>query len=56
METDSKQPPQILKATDAEALADLSLKYFISYANRAIEKRGIFRVAISGGSTPVRFY
>jgi len=56
METESKQPPQILKAADPEALADLALKYFITYANRAIEKRGVFRVAISGGSTPVRFY
>jgi len=56
METNSKQLPKIVKATDAEALADLALNCFINYANRAIEKQGLFRVAISGGSTPVRFY
>lgn len=56
METQSNQPPQMLKAADAEALADVALKYFITYANRAIEKQGVFRVAISGGSTPARFY
>ena len=56
METDSKQQPKILKAAGAEALADLALKYFVRYANQAIQKRGVFRVAISGGSTPVRFY
>lgn len=56
METKSKRQPQILTVADAEALADLTLKYFINYANRAIEKQGVFRVALSGGSTPVRFY
>lgn len=56
METDNNVQPQIRKAPDAETLADLALKHFITYANRAIEKRGLFCVAISGGSTPVRFY
>ena len=56
METESKRQPQIMRAVDPEALADLALKYFITYANRAIERRGVFCVAISGGSTPVRFY
>ena len=56
METESKRKTQILRTADAEELADLTLKYFITYAQRAIERRGVFRVAISGGSTPVRFY
>ncbi|MHC4290778.1 MAG: 6-phosphogluconolactonase [Planctomycetota bacterium] len=56
METESKRRSQIVTAADPEALADLTLKYFVNYAKKAIEERGVFYVAISGGSTPVRFY
>ena len=39
-------------ATVAEAAADR----FVSTARAAIEERGVFRVALSGGSTPKRVY
>ena len=39
-------------ATVAEATADR----FVSTARAAIEERGVFRVALSGGSTPKRVY
>ncbi|MEN8126547.1 MAG: 6-phosphogluconolactonase [Planctomycetota bacterium] len=56
METESKRQMQIQRTADPETLADLTLKYFVTYAKRAIDSRGVFRVAISGGSTPIRFY
>lgn len=56
MEANSVQGSKIVTASDSAELADLTVKYFVAYANRAIEKQGVFRVAISGGSTPVRFY
>lgn len=56
METSSVQGSKIVTVSDTAELADLTVKYFVAYANRAIEKEGVFRVAISGGSTPVRFY
>lgn len=56
MVTKSEIKPHIVKSENPGTLADLSLKYFVSYAKRAIDQRGVFRVAISGGSTPVRFY
>ncbi len=56
MEANSIQQSKITTASDSETLADLTVKYFINCAQRAIEKRGVFHVAISGGSTPVRFY
>ncbi len=56
MEANSVQQSKIVTVSDSVALADLTVKYFVNYAQRAIEKRGVFHVAISGGSTPVRFY
>jgi 6-phosphogluconolactonase len=56
MQTGNTQQTKIVTVEDSAALADLTAKYFISYAKRAIEKRGAFHVAISGGSTPVHFY
>jgi len=50
------QQSKITTVSDSGALADLTVKYFINYAQQAIERRGVFRVAISGGSTPVQFY
>lgn len=41
---------------DAEALSLAAAHYFILACNRAIEKDGIFSVALSGGSTPRRLY
>ena len=56
METRSMQKPRIMTSENPGVLADLTLKYFVEYAQRAITHQGIFRVAISGGSTPIRFY
>ena len=41
---------------DADAVARATADRFISAAHAAIEERGIFRVALSGGSTPKRVY
>ena len=39
-----------------EDLAATTLKMFIDSANEAIQTRGVFRVAVSGGHTPARFF
>jgi 6-phosphogluconolactonase len=41
---------------DAAAVAEAGADRFISAAQRAIEERGVFHVALSGGSTPRRVY
>jgi 6-phosphogluconolactonase len=56
MEVNSVQGSKIVTVSDSGALADLTVKYFATYAQRAIRERGAFHVAISGGSTPVRFF
>ncbi len=56
MEANSVQGSKIMTVADSVELADLTVKYLINYAKQAIERRGVFRVAISGGSTPVRFF
>jgi 6-phosphogluconolactonase len=56
MEVNSVKRSKIMTVSDSGALADLTVKCFVSYAQRAIKERGVFCVAISGGSTPVRFY
>jgi len=56
MEANSIERSKIVTVSDSEVLADLTVKYFVNYAQRAIKQRGVFYVAISGGSTPVRFY
>ncbi len=56
MEANSIQQAKITKAVDSNALADMTVKYFLASARQAIEKRDVFCVAISGGSTPVQFY
>jgi 6-phosphogluconolactonase len=53
---DITQQTHMIRPDDAEQLADLTLKYFIRSAQKAIHERGVFHVAISGGTTPVRFY
>lgn len=50
------QQIHIAKPADGEELAEMTLKYFVNQAKRAIADRGVFYVAISGGSTPIRFY
>ena len=56
METDNLQKSRIMTVADADALADFTVKSFLTYAQRAISEKGVFHVAISGGTTPVRFY
>lgn len=56
MEVNRVERSKIVTVSDSGALADLTVEYFIRYAQRAIEQRGVFYVAISGGSTPVRFF
>ncbi|RKY14363.1 MAG: 6-phosphogluconolactonase [Planctomycetota bacterium] len=56
MEANGVQQSEITTVADSAAMADAAVKYLINCAQRAIKQRGVFRVAISGGSTPVRFY
>jgi 6-phosphogluconolactonase len=46
----------ITHVSTPEDLAGAALKMFIDSANEAIRTRGVFRVAISGGHTPERFF
>jgi 6-phosphogluconolactonase len=48
--------PELRCLDDAEALCSAAADEFIRCGNRAIEARGSFRVALSGGSTPRRLY
>jgi 6-phosphogluconolactonase len=47
---------RIVDVKDPEELARKALGFFIDSVQKAISERGIFRVAISGGKTPRRFY
>ncbi|MEO8361585.1 MAG: 6-phosphogluconolactonase [Vicinamibacteria bacterium] len=46
----------IVDCPDAESVAQLAAKQFVRRANDAIRERDVFRVALSGGSTPKRMY
>ena len=48
--------PKIIKAETSRDLAKEALNQFVGSARRAIEARGAFYVAISGGHTPAAFY
>jgi 6-phosphogluconolactonase len=48
--------PRIEAVASAEALAARALELFVSEARAAIDARGAFFVAISGGHTPERFF
>lgn len=48
--------PNIEVVGDPESLAQRSVAVFVSGAQRAIETRDAFRVAVSGGHTPKRFF
>jgi 6-phosphogluconolactonase len=39
-------------AADSKALAELAAEYFVEQSVKAVAKRGLARIAISGGSTP----
>lgn len=48
--------PNIVQVQDSEKLAQEALDQFIDSAQKAIAAKGVFYVAISGGSTPAAFY
>lgn len=48
--------PNIIKAPDSETLAREALRQFVEAAQQAIQSKGTFYVAISGGHTPAAFY
>ena len=48
--------PEIAILPDEKQLADAAAQQFISAGNAAIEARGTFAVALSGGSTPRSVY
>ena len=56
MEALTKYKPNIEVVSDPESLAQRSVEVFVAGARKAIEARGAFYVAISGGHTPRRFY
>lgn len=56
METFANYNPSVEVVSDVESLAHQSLQFFISDAQKAIEKKGVFYVAVSGGYTPKRFF
>ncbi len=56
METTAKYKPNIEVASDLEKLAQRSVELFVAEAHKAIKAKGAFYVAISGGSTPRRFF
>jgi 6-phosphogluconolactonase len=52
METTAKYKPNIEIASDAEDLASRTVSLFVSAAHEALESKGTFYVALSGGHTP----
>jgi 6-phosphogluconolactonase len=51
-----KMAPQIVVVPDPEALAQEAARRFTRLAEEAVENRGRFSAALSGGSTPGRLY
>jgi 6-phosphogluconolactonase len=56
MEAITKYKPSIEIVSDPERLAQRSVEVFVANARTAVEARGAFYVALSGGHTPRRFY
>ena len=56
METIAKYMPRVEVVTDSEQLAHRSVDIFVDRAKKAIEEKGVFCVAISGGHTPQLFF
>lgn len=48
--------PQIEIASDAEDLASKAVRLFIAAARQAVNARGVFHTALSGGRTPEVFF
>jgi len=56
MSGEPQTAPVITKVADAEALARAVADRFIAAAARAVRARGVFRVALAGGTTPAQAY
>ena len=56
METTAKYKPNLEITSDPESLARRSIELFVAGAQRALNARDVFYVAISGGHTPKRFF
>ena len=56
MEVTKKYKPRIVTSPSPEALANKALEMFVAEAKSAIESKGHFNVAISGGHTPRHFF
>lgn len=56
METTAKFRPNVEVASDAEDLAQRAVELFVSTAREALESRGAFYAALSGGQTPHRAF
>ena len=56
MKTSAKREPYVEIISDAEGLAHRVLEVFVAEAEKTIKSKGVFRVAISGGHTPRRFF
>ena len=52
----TKVKPNIIKVQDSDKLAQETLNQFVSAAQKAIQEKGVFYIAISGGQTPTAFY
>ncbi|MHC4623118.1 MAG: 6-phosphogluconolactonase [Planctomycetota bacterium] len=56
METVAKYNPNLEVVSDPETLARRSVEIFVAAAEKAMEAKGAFYAAISGGHTPRRFF
>jgi 6-phosphogluconolactonase len=56
MDLTKQKKPNIVKVTDSKGVAQKTLEEFVAAAKAAIDQKGSFYVAISGGSTPEVFY
>lgn len=52
----AKYKPNVRILSDPETLAHQCVEHFVNAANNAINSKGFFHAAISGGQTPRRFY
>jgi 6-phosphogluconolactonase len=54
--TSSSSQRQVQCLDDAQALCEFAADEFATASDRAIEARGVFRIALAGGSTPCRLH
>lgn len=56
MATVANYKPNVEVMSDVESLAHRSVDFFVAHAQEAINEKGLFHVALSGGNTPRRFF